>query len=154
MRETLLEEAPLTRETRMNRNLFLSSVDRYLEQGVCLTGGSHVNGDACYCSFCWPMLTDAATLPFLSPWNSRVEKINESGPSHPLLGPQRKHWLSSKREEMLSTSSSYFFSFDLYFIFCVWVLCLHVCICTICVPGAFRDQKRVSGPLELESQML
>ena len=27
------------------------------------------------------------------------------------------------------------------------MLCLHVCLCTKCVPGAFRGQKRASGTL-------
>lgn len=34
------------------------------------------------------------------------------------------------------------------------VFCLHVCICTTCVPGASSGQKRVSDPVELELQML
>lgn len=34
------------------------------------------------------------------------------------------------------------------------MFCLHVCICTTCVSGASRGQKRVSDPVELELQML
>lgn len=30
------------------------------------------------------------------------------------------------------------------------VACLHVCLCTACVPGARRGQKRVLEPLGLE----
>lgn len=30
---------------------------------------------------------------------------------------------------------------------------MHVCLCTMCVPGAPRDQKKASGPLELELKM-
>ena len=33
------------------------------------------------------------------------------------------------------------------------VCCLHVCLCTTRVPNAFRGQKRVLEPLELELQM-
>lgn len=36
---------------------------------------------------------------------------------------------------------------------CVWILCLHVHLRTMCVPRAGRDQKRASGALELESHM-
>lgn len=32
----------------------------------------------------------------------------------------------------------------------MWMFCLHVCMCTICVLGAYRGQKTVSYPLELE----
>lgn len=40
-----------------------------------------------------------------------------------------------------------------YFLFYVWVLCLHVCICTTCMPSVHRGQERVSDPLELELRM-
>lgn len=53
--------------TTWNRDLFPSSMDRYLEQGVCLAGRSHVNGAVCYCGICWPVLTNETTLPFLYP---------------------------------------------------------------------------------------
>lgn len=36
------------------------------------------------------------------------------------------------------------------FVLWVWVFCLHVCICTMCVPDAHGSQKRVLGSLELE----
>lgn len=29
-------------------------------------------------------------------------------------------------------------------------VCLHVCVCTTCVPGACGGQKTVLGPLEME----
>ena len=32
--------------------------------------------------------------------------------------------------------------------------CLNVCVCTVCMPGAKRDQKRTSDPLELELQIV
>ena len=38
------------------------------------------------------------------------------------------------------------------FILCVWVFCLHVCLCTMCMPGAYEGQKRASDALELELQ--
>lgn len=37
-------------------------------------------------------------------------------------------------------------------VLCVWVFCLHVCLCTMCVPGAYRGQKKVLDSLELELQ--
>lgn len=32
---------------------------------------------------------------------------------------------------------------------CIYVVCMYVSICTMCI-GAYRSQKRASGPLELE----
>lgn len=34
----------------------------------------------------------------------------------------------------------------------VWVFCLHVYLCNVCVPCAYRSQKRMSDLLELELQ--
>ena len=34
----------------------------------------------------------------------------------------------------------------------VWAFCLHVCLCTTYMPGAYGVQKRVLDPLELELQ--
>ena len=34
------------------------------------------------------------------------------------------------------------------------VSCLYVCMCTMCVPGTFGGQKRVSEPLELKLRWL
>lgn len=39
-----------------------------------------------------------------------------------------------------------------YFILCVWVFCLRVCLCTMCVPGAHESQKRALYPLVPELQ--
>lgn len=68
-------------------------------------------------------------------------------------GIQSFQWL--KRHNGKDSSSQiihlviyYFFKFNL----CVWVSCLCVCLCTTCVPGTSRGQKRVSDPLKLESQ--
>lgn len=33
---------------------------------------------------------------------------------------------------------------------CVWVFCLHVLVCTTCMPDVLRGQKRMSNPLKLE----
>lgn len=30
------------------------------------------------------------------------------------------------------------------------MFCLHVCVCTMCMPDALRGQRRVSSPLGLE----
>ena len=35
-------------------------------------------------------------------------------------------------------------SLNLNFILCKWEFCLNVCLCTICVPGIHKDQKKVS----------
>lgn len=32
----------------------------------------------------------------------------------------------------------------------IYLFCLHVCLCTLCMPGTYRDHKRVSDPLEFE----
>lgn len=37
---------------------------------------------------------------------------------------------------------------------CIWMFCLHVCLCTTYVTSAHQGQKRVSGPLKLEFQMV
>jgi hypothetical protein len=39
------------------------------------------------------------------------------------------------------------------FYLCIGVFCLHVCMCTMCMPGAC-DQKKVPDPLELELWMV
>lgn len=39
------------------------------------------------------------------------------------------------------------------FILCIYVFCLHVCLCTTYVPDAQRGQKTESDPLELELKM-
>lgn len=40
------------------------------------------------------------------------------------------------------------------FNFCVYIFCLHIHMCIICVPGALSIQKRVSEPLKPELQLL
>lgn len=42
------------------------------------------------------------------------------------------------------------------FIFILWIcmFCLHICMSTICVPGALEIQKRTLCPLELELWMI
>ena len=47
------------------------------------------------------------------------------------------------------TFTHFKFEFRIYFL-CVWLCCLHVYLCTVYMPGAFRGQKRASDPLELE----
>lgn len=37
-----------------------------------------------------------------------------------------------------------------YFILCIWVFSLHICLCSICVLGVHRGQKTASNPLWLE----
>jgi hypothetical protein len=41
-----------------------------------------------------------------------------------------------------------------YLIVCVWVSSPHVCMCTTCVPGACRGQKRALHLLDLELWMV
>lgn len=48
---------------------------------------------------------------------------------------------------MLGVNTKYFLTFFLLFILYVWVLCLHVYMCTVCMPHTYRGQKR---PLELQ----
>lgn len=37
---------------------------------------------------------------------------------------------------------------------CAWVFCLHICICATCVLNVPGEQKWVSDPLELKSQVV
>ena len=39
-------------------------------------------------------------------------------------------------------------------VLCVWVFCLHVCLCNTCMLGTYRSQKKMSDPLHLELQMV
>lgn len=48
----------------------------------------------------------------------------------------------------------YHTSLYLNFILCMWVFCLYVCLYTLCMLIACRRQKRVSGVLELEFQIV
>lgn len=41
-----------------------------------------------------------------------------------------------------------------YLIVCVWVFYPYVCMCTTCMPGAGRGQKRAMHLLELELRMV
>lgn len=43
-------------------------------------------------------------------------------------------------------------SFSSLFLLWVWVFCLHVCLCTICMPDAHENQKTASDSLELVLQ--
>lgn len=40
------------------------------------------------------------------------------------------------------------------FVLCIRVSCLHVCLCTKCVPGSCGSQNWVLGLLELQVQMV
>ena len=40
---------------------------------------------------------------------------------------------------------SYRITLKYYFILCVWVFCLHVCPCTLFIPGTKRGQERGEG---------
>jgi hypothetical protein len=59
-------------------------------------------------------------------------------------------------EQVLDCVSHHFkISFYLLLIIlCARVFCLHVYLCTSCMPGTFGVQKRASDPLELEVQFL
>jgi hypothetical protein len=49
---------------------------------------------------------------------------------------------------------SFFLKKKFMFIFYVQVLCPHIHICTMCIPGAHGHQKRALGHLEVESWMV
>lgn len=36
----------------------------------------------------------------------------------------------------------------------MWAFILHVCLCSTCMPGAYRSQKRSSDHLEVELQIV
>lgn len=40
--------------------------------------------------------------------------------------------------------------FDIYFYFMPECFCVHVCLCSICMPGTHRNQERTSDALELK----
>lgn len=46
-----------------------------------------------------------------------------------------------------------FFGFFLLVLY-VWMFCLHICLCTVCVPCAYGDQRRALAPLNLGLQMV
>jgi hypothetical protein len=46
----------------------------------------------------------------------------------------------------------FFFSFKKFLH--VWIFYLHVCTCTLCVPGIYRNQKRAPDPQKVEIQTL
>ena len=43
---------------------------------------------------------------------------------------------------------------DFYKMICVLMFCLHVCLCTMYMPGALGGQNRVADPLELKLHMV
>lgn len=61
-------------------------------------------------------------------------------------------YLLSRLPVPVFTLSLLFFNFEI-FTLCLWVLCLHVCMCTMCMPGVQAGQRRVSGLLEPELQV-
>lgn len=67
-------------------------------------------------------------------------------------------FVKSKQKPKVTESggSHLFHSSTFYFILClrVWMLCLHGCLCTTCVPGANGGQKRMLAALELELQTI
>lgn len=54
--------------------------------------------------------------------------------------------------------SGFRFVCEVFFFCFIYVICMSVllkaCVCTMCVLGACRGQENVSGPLELEVDML
>lgn len=66
-----------------------------------------------------------------------------------------------RREKRFTWSSSPFIFYikklficiDVYnvytYITCVWLFCLHECLCPVCMPGVLISHKRVPDPLEL-----
>lgn len=70
-----------------------------------------------------------------------------------------KYWeiISSSlgEQQILSTDIPFLYPPFLYyyFILCVWMFYLHVCLCTTCVPGVLGDQNRILDPLRLELYM-
>lgn len=63
--------------------------------------------------------------------------------SEPLCCPhENPHYTSFIPKIKTTLNSIYtYLSYISYLIFCVWMLCLYVCLCTICMPGAHRGQK-------------
>lgn len=82
---------------------------------------------------------DHRTL-LLDPRSSQVDKqINHT-----------KCLLQSRSIILLKLNSTFFLL--KYLIFCVWLFCMHICLCLICMPDTCRGQKR--DPLELNLHMV
>jgi hypothetical protein len=74
------------------------------------------------------------------------------GVTHHIL--QEMFWCctTSGRAEGVIGYNSWKWAKDFLFYYMWMVFCLHVCLCTMCVPCAHKGQKRASDPLELDFQ--
>lgn len=59
---------------------------------------------------------------------------------------------SMKKKKTLTHKGKLMRSFTLYFFLCVWMFGLHVCLCSVCFPGALGVKKRVLDPHTLTSR--
>ena len=59
---------------------------------------------------------------------------------------------SCLRASVLQTELFYFLDY-FRFILCLWVFCIHVCMCTVCMTGAHGSQMKAMNSLKLELQI-
>ena len=78
-----------------------------------------------------------------------LEKVREIGDISGLIWRKREREGEREKEVLFN-----FYLIKMLKKNCAWMFCLHVCLCTICIPSAQRGQKRPAGPLELEFQMV
>lgn len=69
---------------------------------------------------------------------------------YPIVKPNQYFYSCIFEICCLRASAFFCLCFKLYFILHVYMLCPHVCLCIMRVSGGYGDQKRVSGPRELE----
>lgn len=93
---------------------------------------------------CWDF-TGMASLPCFE--DSISCQASWSSGSYGLLTSSSIMFPEPYMEGLIVISIFYFW---INFVLCVWMFYLHVCMCTMGVPGAHRTQRRVSGPLELD----
>lgn len=67
-----------------------------------------------------------------------------------ILLPSSITWVFTSPERIYSYHVTWTFFLSFLITVCVWVFSLHVYICTMCMPGAQRGQKRAPDPLTLE----
>jgi hypothetical protein len=66
------------------------------------------------------------------------------------MAASRKKIMACRRTHKTLACKMYVFTFTL----CVWVSCLHVCICSVPIPDIYRGQRKVLDSLTLELWMV
>lgn len=64
-----------------------------------------------------------------------------------------KPWMYPSTEEQGEAMQNCKIIFLKFLFIHIWVLCLHLCLCTMCMSATYRGSKKVLDPLDLELQM-